>query len=152
MSGTGSARYRIRGQPALTGLTVRDRLMKRDYILASIAIVLAAGSGSTAAAQGVEDGATYFGQHCQMCHTKTSGERNGVGPNLFGVGNRKAGSSANFSYTPALKSSKLVWTQKTLDKFLAMPGAMVPGTMMVVSIPDAGQRQTLITYLMTLKK
>jgi cytochrome c len=126
--------------------------MKRNCILASIAALALAGSAGAAAAQGVEDGASYFSQHCQMCHTNTPGERNGVGPNLFGVGNRKAGSAANFSYTPALKSSKLVWTQKTLDKFLTMPGALVPGTMMVVSIPDAGQRQSLIAYLMTLKK
>ena len=118
-------------------------------ILISIAAVLAT---SPAAAQGVEDGASYFTQHCQMCHTNAPGQRNGVGPNLFGVGNRKAGAATNFSYSTALKSSKLVWTQKTLDKFLAMPNAMVPGTMMVISIPDAGQRQKLVGYLMTLKK
>ena len=87
-----------------------------------------------------------------MCHTNAPGQRNGVGPNLFGVVNRKAGSAPNFSYTPALKSSKLVWSQKTLDKFLTMPGALVPGTMMIVNIPDAAQRQSLIAYLVTLKK
>jgi cytochrome c len=126
--------------------------MKRNSILTWTVIVAAAVAAEAAPAQGVDDGATYFSQHCQMCHTNSSGERNGVGPNLFGVGNRKAGSIASFSYTPALKSSKLVWTQKTLDKFLTMPGAMVPGTMMVVSIPDAAQRKTLIAYLLTLKK
>jgi cytochrome c len=122
--------------------------MTRNRILIAIASVLAA---SPAAAQ-VEDGASFFSGHCQMCHTKDPGERNGVGPNLFGVGNRKAGTAPNFSYTPALKSSRLVWNSKTLDKFLTMPGAMVPGTMMVVSIPDAAQRQKLIAYLLTLKK
>ncbi len=126
--------------------------MKLTSILISTVILAAEPAAGTARAQGVADGAPYFAQHCQMCHTNTSGERNGVGPNLFGVGNRKAGSIASFSYTPALKSSKLVWTQKTLDKFLTMPGAMVPGTMMVVSIPDAGQRKALIAYLLTLKK
>jgi cytochrome c len=126
--------------------------MKRDSIVALTAMLLAVGAADAAAAQGVEDGASYFSGHCQMCHTNAPGQRNGVGPNLFGVGNRKAGSAANFSYTPALKSSKLVWTQRTLDKFLTMPGALVPGTMMVVNIPDASQRQRLIAYLMTLKK
>ena len=120
--------------------------MKR--ILISIAAVLVA---APAAAQS-EDGASYFTGHCQMCHTNAPGQRNGVGPNLFGVGNRKAGSAADFNYTAALKSSKLVWSQKTLDKFLAMPPAMVPGTMMVVSVPDGAQRQKLVGYLMTLKK
>ena len=121
--------------------------MKR--ILISIAAVVAA---SPAAAQEVEDGAAYFTGHCQMCHTNAPGQRNGVGPNLFGVGNRKAGTAANFNYSAALKSSNLMWSRKTLDKFLTMPNAMVPGTMMVVSIPDAGQRQKLVGYLMTLKK
>jgi cytochrome c len=126
--------------------------MKADLIVALAASLLALGTADAAAAQGVEDGASYFGEHCQMCHTNAPGQRNGVGPNLFGVGNRKAGSAPNFSYTPALKSSKLVWSQKTLDKFLTMPGALVPGTMMIVNIPDAAQRQSLIAYLMTLKK
>jgi cytochrome c len=126
--------------------------MKADSVVVLTATLLALGAADVAAAQGVEDGASYFSGHCQMCHTNAPGQRNGVGPNLFGVGNRKAGSAANFSYTPALKSSKLVWTQKTLDKFLTMPGALVPGTMMVVSIPDADQRKSLVAYLMTLKK
>ena len=120
----------------------------RAFVIA----LVAAGFAGPAAAQDVAAGAAYFGQHCQMCHTKTSGERNGAGPNLFGVANRKAGSNAGFGYSTALKSSKLVWTQKTLDKFLTMPGAMVPGTMMVVSIPDPTDRQQLVAYLMTLKK
>lgn len=118
----------------------------------SMLAVSAVLSAAAASAQEVEDGATYFTTHCQMCHTKAPGQRNGAGPNLFGVANRKAGSIANFNYSDALKASKLVWTQKTLDKFLTMPGAMVPGTMMVVSIPDAGQRQKLVAYLMTLRK
>jgi cytochrome c len=126
--------------------------MKADLLVALTASLLALGTADAAAAQGVEDGPTYFGEHCQMCHTNAPGQRNGVGPNLFGVVNRKAGSAPNFSYTPALKSSKLVWSQKTLDKFLTMPGALVPGTMMIVNIPDAAQRQSLISYLATLKK
>src|SRR5579872_3787172 len=105
--------------------------MKRASVPTVIAALLSAGAAHAAPAEVVEDGATYFAGHCQMCHTNAPGQRNGVGPNLFGVGNRKAGTAANFSYSAALRSSKLVWTQKTLDKFLTMPPAMVPGTMMI---------------------
>lgn len=126
--------------------------MKRDSVLGLLAVLLAAGAAQSAAGQEVEDGATYFADHCQMCHTRAPGQRGGAGPNLFGVVNRKAGSTPNFNYSTALKGSKLIWTQKNLDKFLTMPGAMVPGTMMVVSIPDAAQRQKLVGYLATLKK
>jgi cytochrome c len=126
--------------------------MKPFSVQTVFALILAAGAAGAASAQAVEDGASYFTTHCQMCHTKAPGQRSGAGPNLFGVANRKAGSGANYNYSAALKSSKLVWNAKTLDKFLATPGTVVPGTMMVVSIPDAAQRQKLIAYLMTLKK
>jgi cytochrome c len=120
--------------------------------LALFAAFAAFASAGPASAQTAATGAAYFTGHCQMCHTNSPGQRNGVGPNLFGVGNRKAGTASGFGYTDALKSSKLVWTQKNLDQFLTMPGAMVPGTMMVVSIPDAGDRKGLVAYLMSLKK
>src|SRR5258708_34843667 len=127
-------------------------MMKHESILAFVAVIAVAGIADRAAAQNVAEGTAYFGQHCQMCHTNAAGDRNGAGPNLFGVGNRKAGSNPSFGYSAALKNSKLIWTPKTLDQFLTMPGAMVPGTMMVVSIPDVAQRQNLVAYLMSLKK
>lgn len=126
--------------------------MKTTSLLVAAALAASVCLADQAAAQSVADGASYFAGHCQMCHTNTRGDRNGVGPNLFGVGNRKAGTAPNFTYSSALKNSKLVWTQKNLDKFLTQPNAMVPGTMMVVSIPDAHDRQALVAYLMSLKK
>ena len=126
--------------------------MKTKLFIVASAVAAVACLADQAIAQSISDGASYFGGHCQMCHTNTLGDRNGVGPNLFGVGNRKAGTAPNFTYSSALKNSKLAWTQKNLDKFLTQPNAMVPGTMMVVSIPDAHDRQALVAYLMSLKK
>ena len=83
-----------------------------------------------------------------MCHVTGGG---GQGPSLAGVVGRRAASLPGFSYTPALKASGRTWTPPDLDRFLTNPGAMVPGTAMVVRINDAAQRAALIRYLATQK-
>lgn len=98
-----------------------------------------------------QDGAALFKQRCTMCHTVTPGAKPGMGPNLAGVVGRPA-AATEFLYSPALKSAKLKWDKATLDKFLAGPSKLVPGTRMVISVADAQQRAALIAYLSTLKK
>lgn len=98
-----------------------------------------------------QDGGALFKQRCMMCHSVTPGAKPGMGPNLAGVGGRAA-ASTDFKYSPALKASKLKWDTATLDKFLSGPGKLVPGTRMVISVPDAKQRAALVAYLATLKK
>ena len=89
---------------------------------------------------------------CAACHTNNKGGPNGVGPNLFGVVGRKAASKPDFSYSPALKSSRIVWTPQKLDAWIANPAKLVPGTRMVFAgVSDAKQRADLIAYLGTLK-
>ncbi len=61
---------------------------------------------------------------------------------------RRAGSVPGFDYSPAMKKSKLVWDGKTLDRFLANPMKVVPGTSMTYAgVPDAKDRADLIAYL-----
>jgi cytochrome c len=100
-----------------------------------------------ALAQGAP-GAETFEDRCAMCHVAGGG---GQGPSLTGVVGRRAASLPGFSYTSALKASGLTWTPANLDRFLTNPGAMVPGTAMVVRINDATQRAELIRYLATQK-
>lgn len=111
-----------------------------------VAALLVAGS---AQAQGVS-GEQVFKQRCQMCHVVKAGAPNLLGPSLAGVVGRKAGTAA-FAYTPAMKAAKIIWTKDALDKFLAAPGKMVPGTRMVVNVSDATQRKALVSYLATVK-
>ena len=75
-----------------------------------------------------------------------------MGPPMAGLAGRKAGAVPGFAYSTALKNSKLAWTPTTLDTFLAAPGKMVPGTKMLIGVPDAQQRAVLVQYLGTLKK
>ena len=89
-----------------------------------------------------------YQQRCKACHAAAPGTASPMGPNLAGVVGRKAG-SGDFRYSPALKAANITWTRASLDKYLAGPTKMVPGTRMVVSIPDAEQRAELIQYLET---
>jgi glucose/arabinose dehydrogenase len=66
---------------------------------------------------------------------------------LIGVLGRAAASAPQFSYTSALRDSKLIWDAASLNRFLAAPGNIVPGTSMVLAVPDPTDRDNLIGYL-----
>lgn len=94
------------------------------------------------------DGATLFRQRCSTCHTLTAGKASAVGPNLYGVVDRKAAAApVPFRYSEALKKSGLTWTRANLDRYLSAPAKMVPGTRMVVALPAAAQRKAIIDHL-----
>ncbi len=86
---------------------------------------------------------------CSACHSRQAGAPQRMGPNLQGVLGRKAGSSPGFDYSPALKASGIVWDAETLDTYLAAPTRRVPGTRMVIAVPDPAKRKALIDYLAT---
>ena len=82
---------------------------------------------------------------CLACHSL---EVNRTGPKHCGVVGRHAGSVPGYDYSSAMKRSKLVWNEKTLDRFLADPLKTVPGTTMTYAgVPDAKERSDLIAYL-----
>ena len=82
---------------------------------------------------------------CEACHAPAY-ER--VGPHHCGLFGRVAGSVPDFSYSPAMRNSKIVWSDKTLDRFLERPLQVVPGsTMTYDGVPDARDRADLIAYL-----
>jgi cytochrome c len=82
---------------------------------------------------------------CLGCHAL---EYNRTGPKHCGLLGRRAGTVPGFDYSPAMKRSKLVWSEKTLERFLADPPATVPGTTMTYAgVPDPKERADLIAYL-----
>jgi cytochrome c len=85
---------------------------------------------------------------CAACHAPQPGVAN-VGPSLTGIFGRKAGTLADFRYSPALKRSGITWTAETLDTFLADPQKAVPNNRMpYAGMPEAADRADLIAYLM----
>ena len=96
-------------------------------------------------------GKAVFDRLCVACHSLEQGAFS-VGPPLHGVVGRKAAGVEAFAmYSQALKDYKVTWNAKTLDEFLENPMGKVPGTMMVMPVPDAKERADLIGFLATLK-
>lgn len=82
---------------------------------------------------------------CLACHALAYDR---VGPRHCGLFGRLAGSVPGYEYSSAMKGSKITWNEKTLDRFLARPLEMVPGsTMTYDGIPDPKERADLIAYL-----
>ena len=72
-----------------------------------------------------------------------------TGPSLAELWNRKAGGLPSFvRYSPALKSSGIIWDDKTLDEWLRDPQQFMPGnTMTFLGVKDARQRADLLAFL-----
>jgi cytochrome c len=111
------------------------------------AILLAFGAAAASAAWAAGDPAhgEEVYTRCLACHALGYDR---VGPRHCGLFGRRAGSVPGFVYTDAMKKSKLVWDEKTLDRFLASPMKVVPGTAMTYEgVADAKDRADLIAYL-----
>ncbi|HEY1333005.1 MAG TPA: c-type cytochrome, partial [Myxococcaceae bacterium] len=105
---------------------------------------------ASAAPPSVSRGATLFQERCSVCHTIEPGVGGGQGPNLRGVVGRKA-ATTDFSDSAALTRWGRTWTSELLDKYLTHPGALVPGTTMVVRVPERSDRADIVAYLASLK-
>ena len=70
-----------------------------------------------------------FNNACRTCHTIRDGD-NRLGPNLYRIVGRQAGSRPNYSYSEAMKDAGFVWDEKTLARFIANPDDLVPGNRM----------------------
>ena len=113
------------------------------------AVAFAAGASAAVAKVAASDGDPNSGEaiysRCAACHSLAYDR---TGPRHCGLFGRRAGSVQGFNYSAAMKRSKIVWNPKTLDRFLASPQAMVPGTAMgYAGIADRKERADLIAWL-----
>jgi cytochrome c len=117
-----------------------------SLLASAIALVIAV----PAHAQDAAAGEKVFKTNCGICHSPQPG-RNLIGPSLFSVVNRHSGEIPGFHYSDANRNSGLIWNVATLDRYLAGPRELVPGTKMTFpGLKDAQQRADLIAYLATL--
>lgn len=86
----------------------------------------------------VADGKTYVGdpakgervfRQCMACHTIKPGQ-NRVGPTLYGIIGRPAGTVEGFNYSKANQESGKVWTPQEIFDYLENPRRTIPGTKM----------------------
>jgi cytochrome c len=105
--------------------------------------VLAAGTAASACGDPAH-GEQLFGR-CEACHALAYDR---VGPRHCGLFGRRAGSAQGYEYSAAMKRSGIVWNERSLDRFLAAPTAVIPGTTMTYAgVPDRDQRVALIAYM-----
>jgi glucose/arabinose dehydrogenase/cytochrome c2 len=98
-------------------------------------------------------GKNAFRAQCALCHSAEPTDNGGAqGPDLNGVFGRAAAGNPAFTYTQALRDSKLTWDAATLDRFLASPTTVVPGSSMVIPVPKPDDRENLIAYFAALKE
>ena len=113
-----------------------------------VAIVVVAQSAAAWAADGNSArGQRAFGA-CAACHSLEP-DKSVTGPSLSGLWNRKAGDLASFArFSDAVKSSGVVWNDKTLDAWITDPQHLIPGNQMTFpGIKDGQQRADLLAFL-----
>ena len=105
--------------------------------------------GAPALAQDGDAGQMAFNNACRTCHTVREGD-NRLGPSLYGVIGRKAGSVPGFNnYSESMKKADLVWDKNNLDRFVANPDQVVAGNNMKPygGIASAEQRGKIVEFL-----
>ncbi|ANO51277.1 c-type cytochrome [Woeseia oceani] len=86
---------------------------------------------------------------CASCHSFDPDRGHMLGPNLYGLFGRRAGSLEDFGYTRALSTAEFVWTPRALDAWLTYPSQFLPGNAMAFGgIKDPDDRNALIASLL----
>lgn len=89
-------------------------------------------------------GAQMYEARCGGCH---SVDAHRIGPLHRGVFGRRAGGADGFDDSPALKASGIVWSDATLDRWLADPEMLIAGQAMGYRVDEPRDRADLIAYL-----
>jgi glucose/arabinose dehydrogenase len=130
-------------------------IFARAWILLLLTTVLAPAAAGDSATGDALHGQVLFQQDCAICHADKLGPGNTEivkqAPSLVGIMGRHAASNPSFTYTKSLQDSGLTWDASTMDRFLANPSEVVPGTAMPIAVPKPADRLDLIAYLSTLK-
>ena len=136
--------------------------MRSVFLIAALILAACGGSNNvetatttaSLAALDVDDpaslrahGARQF-KKCGACHTLGESERHKVGPNLWAVFGDTAGTRDGFNSSKAMAASDIVWTDETMDAYLADPRGYIPGNRMsFIGLRNPEHRLAVIAYL-----
>ena len=126
------------------------RVLKGVLIMSALIFPLSAlGVGN------IELGKKVFNK-CKACHSIKPGKHK-IGPSLYGVFGRVAGTSPGVRRYRGLKSANWKWNKTTLDEYLTNPKVYVRKNNnkrrsgMVLKLKKKRDRQNIIEYLKFLK-
>ncbi len=98
---------------------------------------------STSAAEG----AIVF-KKCAACHSITEGGKNKIGPALWGVLGRQAGSLSDYKYSKAMTAHGKKWSFEEMNGFLIKPKDWIKGTKMsYAGLKSEKERAAVILYM-----
>ena len=130
---------------------------KSAYQVASITTVASTASAETSSETGnimaifastsAAEGAKVFKQ-CAACHSIAEGGKNKIGPALWGVLGRQAGSLPDYKYSKAMAEHGEKWSFEEMNGFLIKPKDWIKGTKMsYAGLKSEKERAAVILYM-----
>ena len=93
------------------------------------------------------EGAKIF-KKCAACHSIKEGGANKIGPALWGVLGRPAGSIPDYKYSKAMAAHGKNWSFEEMNGFLIKPRDWIKGTKMsFAGLKKAKERAAVILYM-----
>ena len=85
---------------------------------------------------------------CSACHMIAADGKNMIGPNLWGVIGRTAGSVSDYKYSKAMIAYGKEWTFEEMNAYLIKPQAYIKGTKMAFAgLRKEKDRASVILYM-----
>ncbi|HKI62459.1 MAG TPA: c-type cytochrome [Mariprofundaceae bacterium] len=122
--------------------------MKKYLMIGAAAAVLLSGVTATEAMAGAEG-------KCKACHTFEQGGKNRMGPNLFGILGKRAGSTKDYRYGKYLEGADFTWNEDAVRKWIfdskGVAKAAGASTKMPSQKIDGAKADEVIAFLKTVK-
>ena len=130
---------------------------KSAYQVANVTTVASTASTETSSVTGdimaifastsAAEGAKVFKQ-CLACHSIAEGGKNKIGPALWGVLGRQAGSLPDYKYSKAMAAHGKKWSFEEMNGFLLKPKDWIKGTKMsFAGLKNEKDRAAVILYM-----
>ena len=137
-----------------------EKLEKSAYQVAEITTTTSTATAETAsensesgniialfASTSASDGEKVF-KKCAACHSIAQGGGNKIGPALWGVLGRQAGSISDYKYSKAMATHGKTWSFEEMNNFLIKPKDWIKGTKMsFAGLKNAKDRAAVILYM-----
>ena len=127
--------YQVASVTTVANTTSAEASLETGNIMAVFA--------STSAAEG----AKVF-KKCAACHSIAEGGKNKIGPALWGVLGRQAGSLPDYKYSKAMAAHGKKWSFEEMNGFLIKPKDWIKGTKMsYAGLKSEKERAAVILYM-----